>query len=397
MTGLQCHNAPHSWKVVFDHDRHTYEILMTACSMSEENAWKSNIQARIKDEAKGPFDDGQSVYESLKILTLNMKPITFVLDQKLELSKQKPIQRAATVGPATNMNHVLIKNTQAEKSAIDEQSASALAIGRSQSVFSTKHIPTLVPRRIDRVRLEMALSDIWTRDVLPYPGMLSRRSETSIRASANLMMRKLSMASITSGFSRRSTSHTSLKTSQRSNDNYSLTTRVSAPSLQKPKRPPGMRRSTAPVDFHTAPKAFLPEDFDIQHANSASKRRRLLGRSVVECQAFGSFLENSAVTSPDRSLPADGQVKNSKESYRVRSSTQAPSRNADPAQDVKVSKCVDSPVQKSSDENIVPNLDGQNESLTTFAKRSISTSSTPKISPAKALKSSKKKLFRFWY
>ena len=383
MTGLQCHNAPYSWKVVFDHDRLIYEILMTACSASEENAWKSSIQARIKDEIRGLSDDRHSLFEPLKVLTLNIKPITLIIDHKSEPLKQKPIQRAATVGPATNMNHVMIKNTHVEKNLIDEQSARALAIGRSQSVFSTKHIPTLVPRRIDRVRLEMALSDIWTRDVLPYPGMLSRRSETSIRASANMMMRKLSMASITSGFSKRSISHTSLRTGQRTDDSYPLTPKISAPLVQKPKRPSGMRRSTAPVDFHTAPKAFLPEDFDIQHVNPASRRRRLLGRSVVECQAFESHFEKSAITSPDRSLPTDGHNNNGKESCRSKNNIQ-------------INKDVDSPSQKSSDENIVPNVDGQSESLTTVAKRSISTSGTPKASPAKTFKNSKKKLFRFW-
>ena len=396
MTGLQCHNAPHSWKVVFYHDRHTYEILMTACSASEEKAWKSNIQARIKDEMRGSSDDGYSMFESLKVLNLNIRPITVLADQKMDPLRQKPIQRAATVGPATNMNHVMIKNTQAEKGLIDEKSARALAIGRSQSVFSTKHIPTLVPRRIDRIRLEMALSDIWTRDVLPYPGMLSRRSENSIRASANLMMRKLSMASITSGFSKRSTSHSSLKSDQRTNNNNPLTPKVSAPSLQEPKRPSGMRRSTAPVDFHTTPKAFLPEDFDIQHANSASRRRMLLGRSAVEFQAFGSSLENSTVTSPNRS-PADGQVSISKESCGIENSIQAFRRNADPVQDEKVSEGVKLTLEKSLDENIVPNVDGQSETLSSFAKRSVSTSSTSKASPAKALKNSKKKLFRFWY
>lgn len=70
----------------------------------------------------------------------------------------------------------------------------------------------LAPSRGERARLEALLSDVWTKDVLPFPGITTRsRSEQLVRASASSMMRKLSVVSITSSFTRRSSSLASLQ------------------------------------------------------------------------------------------------------------------------------------------------------------------------------------------
>ena len=104
---------------------------------------------------------------------------------------------------------VIIKNTNAFKDI--PPSASTTAINRSQSLLTTNRIPILAPSRADRTRLEALLSDVWTRDVIPYPGMTGRaRSEHLVRASASSMMRKLSVASIASNFTKRSVSIASL-------------------------------------------------------------------------------------------------------------------------------------------------------------------------------------------
>lgn len=101
---------------------------------------------------------------------------------------------------------VIIKNTNAFK-----ESTSSTAINRSQSLLTTNRIPVLAPPRADRARLEALISDVWSRDVLPFPGMTGRaRSEHLVRASASSMMRKLSVASIASNFTKRSGSLASL-------------------------------------------------------------------------------------------------------------------------------------------------------------------------------------------
>jgi hypothetical protein len=104
---------------------------------------------------------------------------------------------------------VIIKNTNASKDI--PNSVSTTAINRSQSLLTTNRIPVLAPARADRIRLENLLSDVWTRDVLPFPGMTGRAlSEHLVRASASSMMRKLSVVSIASNFTKRSGSIASL-------------------------------------------------------------------------------------------------------------------------------------------------------------------------------------------
>lgn len=104
---------------------------------------------------------------------------------------------------------MIIKNTNAFKDI--PNSASTTAINRSQSLLTTNRIPVLAPSRADRIRLESLLLDIWTRDVLPFPGMTGRaRSDHPVRSSASSMIRKLSVASITSNFTKRSASIASL-------------------------------------------------------------------------------------------------------------------------------------------------------------------------------------------
>ena len=61
--------------------------------------------------------------------------------------------------------------------------------------------------------MENTLSKVWTKDLIPFPGM-GGRSDHLIRASATSVMRKLSRASIASGFSKRSTSFSSVTNSR---------------------------------------------------------------------------------------------------------------------------------------------------------------------------------------
>lgn len=40
---MQCHTAPFSWKLVFECDCELYEVVMTACSVKEEEEWRSRL------------------------------------------------------------------------------------------------------------------------------------------------------------------------------------------------------------------------------------------------------------------------------------------------------------------------------------------------------------------
>lgn len=58
--------------------------------------------------------------------------------------------------------------------------------------MTTHRVTVLAPKRSERVRLEQSLSDVYTRDTLPFPGMcLTRGGGNIIRASAGSLVRKL--------------------------------------------------------------------------------------------------------------------------------------------------------------------------------------------------------------
>ena len=109
--------------------------------------------------------------------------------------------------------------------------------------------------------------------------MTPRRSDP-LRASANHVIRKFSMASITSNFSssKRSASYTSITQSRGKEDMPPPKSRASgresnrSTHSSKPKRPPL-------VNFHNTPEAFLPTDFELQ--DPATKRKKSALRTLT--------------------------------------------------------------------------------------------------------------------
>ncbi|KAK6187997.1 transcription factor [Pestalotiopsis sp. IQ-011] len=114
---------------------------------------------------------------------------------------------------------VILKNTTTVKET-PNPTADVPNINRSQSLLTTTtRIPILAPPRGDRARIEAQLSDVWSRKILPFPGITPRsRSEHLVRASASTMMRKLSVASITNSFAKRSGSSASMSTMKASEE-----------------------------------------------------------------------------------------------------------------------------------------------------------------------------------
>ncbi|KAL2072601.1 hypothetical protein VTL71DRAFT_11944 [Oculimacula yallundae] len=199
--GLQCHTAPCSWKLVFESDHQLFEITMSACSPKEELEWRSRLAHR---SGRDNLDVGeQALFTSL---LMPVKPMGAVFGKPGTVARRISIHRATTIGSMSGLCQVIIKNTSAFKDP-----ASCSSINRSQSLLTTNRIPVLAPSRADRIRLEALLADVWTREILPYPGMTSRaRNEHLVRASASSMIRKLSVASIASNFTKRSGSMASL-------------------------------------------------------------------------------------------------------------------------------------------------------------------------------------------
>ncbi|KAM0329891.1 hypothetical protein ACHAQA_004056 [Verticillium albo-atrum] len=203
--GIQCHTAPFSWKLVFECDSQLYEIIMTACNPREQDEWRSRLEqpARECQEQTDP-----NLYSSM---SLNVRSLGTVFGKPGTVARRISIHRATTIGPKSPLCQVILKNTS------DIRDTPSLpinpTINRSQSLLSGSayRVPVLAPHRAERARLEALLSDVWSREALPFPSMTGRsRSENLVRTSASTMMRKLSVTSITSSFTKRSNSVVSM-------------------------------------------------------------------------------------------------------------------------------------------------------------------------------------------
>ncbi|GIZ42666.1 hypothetical protein CKM354_000592500 [Cercospora kikuchii] len=298
--GLQCHTAPHSWKIVFEHHAKMYEFIATACSAVEAEVWRSKLSNGIERASQAVAEGRMNVLELQSPLTDSMRSIGKAFGKPGSFVRRMSVHRSATIGAITDLNQVIIKNTQAVKEVQDNASQDSLQIPRSQSLATPSHVQTLAPRRAERYRLEAILSDVWSKDLLPYPGMM-RRSDP-IRAGANHVIRKFSMASITSNFSssKRTASYTSVN-SWRREENF--TSRPNK-SVRRESFNTASSRSTRPlmqpVSFHTAPDAFLPADFELQDPTKSKKRSALRTLTMTMERPFSPLLNNENKQQPLR-------------------------------------------------------------------------------------------------
>ncbi|KAL2017916.1 hypothetical protein VTK56DRAFT_1572 [Thermocarpiscus australiensis] len=201
--GLQCHTARYSWKIVFTCDHQLYELILTACSPKEEVEWRTRLgSSRQAIDGNGQDQTQPAAFSSV---SMNIKTLGTVFRKPGTIARKMSIHRATTVGPKSPLCQVILKNTSVAKAA--PASSRGTQINRSQSLLTTNsRIPVLNPSPAERARLEALLSDVWTRDILPFPGMTVRsRSEQLVRASASSVMRKLSVVT------RRSSSLASLQ------------------------------------------------------------------------------------------------------------------------------------------------------------------------------------------
>ena len=77
LSGLQCHTAPYTWKVVFECDCQLYEIVMTACTSREETEWRSRlVYVPAKDVAE------QTQVKTFNFLSLNIRTLGTVFGKQ---------------------------------------------------------------------------------------------------------------------------------------------------------------------------------------------------------------------------------------------------------------------------------------------------------------------------
>ncbi|KAK2761077.1 hypothetical protein FQN53_007763 [Emmonsiellopsis sp. PD_33] len=190
-TGIHCVYAPFSWKVVFEAQNQTFEIVLTACSEREARNWKDNILKHSTTETPHSLDE-TIIMQKYSAVHLTIKPLSAVVvaGQVHNLTRRSSVHGALFTTPSnTDCVRLVIKGTQAVPS---DNHIRTSPLGRSQSLQLSRHSAILAPKRQDRIRLERWLYDVWTCDILPYPGMPAWRGEHLIRSSAESFIRRLS-------------------------------------------------------------------------------------------------------------------------------------------------------------------------------------------------------------
>ena len=190
---------------MFEFDQQLYEIILCACTSRESEQWRNDIHERSRD-SEGETEKDTLSASGQSVLSLDIKTLGFVFGQPGTLTRRQSIQRAATVNSRKSGHQVIIKNTNSPKESGEPPAFEPESLSRSQSLLSTHRVPVLAPRRVERQRIENIMSDVWTRDRLPFPGMTGSRGSYLIQRSATSVMRKISKASITTTSTKRTVS-----------------------------------------------------------------------------------------------------------------------------------------------------------------------------------------------
>ena len=229
--GLQCHATLHTWKICFEARGHLYEFIFSACSSIEESVWKSGLQSKESSVKRSD----PLFHQIPSSAGFDLRSIGQVYSQQSStLSRNPSVQRAATLGSRASICQVIVRNTHNPEDLAEFRQPSSTAINRSQSHMTSNRVVVLAPKRSERSRLESTLGDVWTKDKLPYPGMIGSRGGQIIRASAGSLVRKLSLASLQAPFSRRSgsISLTSRKSFDMSTDTRRSRTKHTVPVFE---------------------------------------------------------------------------------------------------------------------------------------------------------------------
>ena len=190
---------------MFEFDQQLYEIILCACTSREEQEWRNDLHERSR-ESEDEIEKGSWATSGQSVLSLDIKTLGFVFGQPGTLTRRQSIQRAATVSSRRNGHQVIIKNTNSLKESGEPPGPEPEYLNRSQSLLSTNRIPTLAPKRTERQRIETAMAEVWTRDRLPFPGMIGNKGAYLIQRSATSVMRKISKASMTTTSTKRTVS-----------------------------------------------------------------------------------------------------------------------------------------------------------------------------------------------
>ncbi|KAI1910469.1 hypothetical protein LOZ65_006366 [Ophidiomyces ophidiicola] len=185
--GLHC-ATPYSWKLVFNFEENLVELMFSACSAKEESEWVRHLILEMAPESS--TQPGAGSPRGKSSLYFDIKPLQAMIvnDRLLGAARRTSIHGTLVTLASPDYQRIYIKGT----SAIPINQSNRPPLGRSQSVQNAERDIVIAPKRQKRVKLEKRLSDIWTRDIIPYPGMpVQGLGEAFMRSSTDALMGRL--------------------------------------------------------------------------------------------------------------------------------------------------------------------------------------------------------------
>lgn len=193
---MHCSDVPFTWKIVFGIGSSLNELVLTCCSEKEAVLWKEFLMRGI-ETGMGPQE--RACTEPSRVYYTELRPLSaaFVEGELRGLRRASFTHGGADDEKAEGCTSLSIRGTRAASQDYGSRKP------RRALSFQTP-CPTVVvaTQRMDRIQLEKQLAGLWTRDMLPYPGMSVSWADNPILSSAGLLMRKLSRRS--RAFARRS-------------------------------------------------------------------------------------------------------------------------------------------------------------------------------------------------
>ncbi|OOG00519.1 hypothetical protein ASPCADRAFT_511500 [Aspergillus carbonarius ITEM 5010] len=186
--GLRCYGCLFSWKLTFQYLGENFELVLSASSACEEKKWKTEI---LKSAA-ALTNIQKPVLAKLKeysFLSLELIPLTCGSGPLPPLPRRPSMQVLATSRNLPDSQNIIIKKTHCPQSL----HLSGAVDGELERPKTSSSCPAFVltARRQDRILLERAIASLYTRDVLPYPGMTLGTGD--IFLSPGSIMRHLSL------------------------------------------------------------------------------------------------------------------------------------------------------------------------------------------------------------
>ncbi|RAL07406.1 putative Rho guanyl nucleotide exchange factor [Aspergillus homomorphus CBS 101889] len=185
--GLCC-DCVFSWKLVFQDRGRKFELVLSASSASEEKKWTTET---LKCAAATTKVQGDILERSRRyaFLSLDLVPLD---STALPLARRPSMQTLGVSRLSPENPIVVIKRTHCPY-LLEEHNPTDGEVGRSE--HPDYLVSTVVARRQDRIRLERAISSVYTRDALPYPGMTLAMGDLLFRP-GSIMRRNLNRKQI---------------------------------------------------------------------------------------------------------------------------------------------------------------------------------------------------------